>query len=180
MVVMGVSGCGKSSVGIELAGRLGWRFLDGDDFHPAANVAKMASGQALDDRDREGWLARLRKELAMARGRGERVVLACSALKRAYRDELRRGDGGLRFVHLAPGRAWLERRVAEREGHFMPAALLDSQLALLEALGEDEAGVVVGGEGERFPAIGAVVAEVLGGCQGSMVTFRGEDANGIP
>jgi gluconokinase len=131
IVIAGVSGCGKTTVGRALAERLGIPFLDADDFHPPENLAKMRSGVALEDADRWPWLDRLGGELA----RHEAVVLACSALKRRYRDRLRELAGPLDFTLLVVPRAELERRMRERE-HFMPPGLLDSQLADLEA-GDD-------------------------------------------
>jgi carbohydrate kinase (thermoresistant glucokinase family) len=144
---MGVSGCGKSEVGMRLAQALGVDFIEGDRFHSTANVAKMAAGIALTDADREGWLLRLRDELARACAQGRGVVLACSALKRAYRDTLRVSASGsncaLRFVHLAGDEATIAARMAARAGHFMPASLLGSQLRDLEPLQEDEEGIVL-------------------------------------
>ncbi|MDL2357252.1 MAG: gluconokinase [Pseudomonadota bacterium] len=140
-VVMGVSGCGKSAVGSLLAAALHVRFLEGDAFHSAANVAKMAAGIALDDADRADWLQCLQAEIAAARARGEGLVLSCSALKRRYRDLLRTADPQLRFAHLDGARDLLLARMQQRQAHFMPASLLDSQLRDLEPLGADEAGV---------------------------------------
>ncbi len=128
---MGVCGCGKSTVGLALAARLRWPFLDGDDFHPASNVTKMASGTPLTDIDRAPWLDRLRDELASFRQRGERAVLACSALKRAYRVRLLDGTDAS-FVYLKADRDTVASRLALRTGHYMPAGLLDSQFAALE------------------------------------------------
>ena len=138
VVVMGVSGCGKSSVGARLAERLGATFLDADDFHPPANVERMRAGIALTDADRVGWLAALASRLADAAAANESVVLACSALKRSYRDALRRGAPALRLVHLTGSPALLAERIAARTGHYMPPSLLPSQLALLEVPGADE------------------------------------------
>jgi gluconokinase len=142
-VVMGVSGCGKSEVGQRLASSLGVPFLEGDAYHPAANVAKMAAGIPLTDADRAGWLATLRDEIAAARSRGEGLVLACSALKRRYRDLLREADPALHFVHLDGARGLIAQRMLARTAHFMPTSLLDSQLADLEPLGPDEQGLRV-------------------------------------
>jgi len=139
VVVMGVAGCGKSTVGALLAAELGARFLDADALHPAANVAKMAAGQALDDTDRAPWLAAVAASFAP----GESLVIACSALKRAYRDLLRAGAPDLVFVHLAGTPELLAQRIGARPDHFMPPALLASQLATLEPLGADEAGFVL-------------------------------------
>jgi gluconokinase len=142
-VVMGVSGCGKSEVGMRLAQALGAPFIEGDRFHPPANVRKMSAGIPLSDADREGWLALLRDELARGCAGGAAVVLACSALKRAYRDTLRASGCRLRFVHLTGARATIAARMAARAGHYMPASLLDSQLRDLEPLQADEAGIVL-------------------------------------
>ena len=136
VVVMGVSGCGKSSVGEALGRLLDVPYFDGDDLHPAENVAKMAAGVPLTDADRWPWLDRVAAVLA---GQAP-VIVGCSALKRAYRDRIRAGAGGpVRFVHLAGSRPVIEARMAARTGHFMPAALLDSQFAALEPPGPDEA-----------------------------------------
>jgi gluconokinase len=141
LVVMGVSGSGKTTVGARLAQRLGWDFAEGDDFHPAANVAKMAAGHALTDADRGPWLEAIAAWIDAELQAGRRGVITCSALKRRYRDELRRA--GVRFVYLRVARAELELRLTNRPGHFMPASLLDSQLAALEPPGTDEAALTV-------------------------------------
>jgi gluconokinase len=127
VVVMGVSGSGKTTVGAALADALGLRFVDGDALHPAANVAKMAAGIPLDDVDRWPWLDAIGAVLAEAP-----VVVACSALKRAYRDRLRAAAPGLQLVFLDGSPALLASRMTARPGHFMPPSLLDSQLATLE------------------------------------------------
>ncbi|TQK06864.1 gluconokinase [Herbaspirillum sp. SJZ107] len=141
-IVMGVSGCGKSEVGQRLAQALGVSFLEGDAYHSASNVAKMAAGTPLDDHDRAGWLATLQVEIAAARAREEGLVLACSALKRRYRDLLRAADPHLRFVHLSGPRDLIAERMRARTAHYMPASLLDSQLRDLEPLQDDEAGLL--------------------------------------
>jgi gluconokinase len=138
-VVMGVSASGKSTVGRLLAERLGATYLDGDDFHPPENVARMAAGQALTDADRQGWLAGLSARLGQAREAGEGVVLSCSALKRRYRDVLRLGAPDLKLAYLHGSRELLAARIAARKNHYMPASLLDSQLAALEPPQADEA-----------------------------------------
>ena len=143
VVVMGVCGCGKSTVGERLARELGALFIEGDAFHPPANVARMAAGIALTDADRQGWLEALAAQLADARRAGRSVVLACSALKRRYRDVLRLGAPDLRVVHLAGDRAMLAARLAARQGHYMPASLLDSQLATLETPDPDERAITL-------------------------------------
>lgn len=134
ILVMGVSGVGKTSVAKALATALNLPFVDADDLHTAANRAKMAAGKALNDDDRWPWLA-----TCAAATTGD-VVLACSALKRSYRDHLRAGVAGpLHIIHLTAPRAVIAERLAARKGHFMPATLLDSQLATLEAPGPHEA-----------------------------------------
>jgi len=138
VVLMGVSGCGKSTVGEGLAAHLGWRFVEGDSLHPPENVAKMAAGQALDDEDRAGWLAALAEVLAQARQAGQGLVISCSALKRSYRDRLRAGDAQALFVHLEGGQSVIAARIAQRTHLYMPASLLDSQFAALQPPEPDE------------------------------------------
>ncbi|MDI7863480.1 gluconokinase [Rhizobiaceae bacterium n13] len=133
LVVMGVSGCGKSSVGEKLAAHYSVPFVEGDQLHPASNVAKMAEGTPLTDADRTPWLAEIGSGLRAAREKGEGIVLSCSALKRSYRDQLRAAAGdGLAFVYLEGSRSLLESRMGARKGHFMPTSLLESQLQTLE------------------------------------------------
>ncbi|QFQ88992.1 AAA family ATPase [Paracoccus kondratievae] len=143
IVVMGVSGAGKSTTGEALARHLGWPFVEGDSFHPEANVAKMRAGIPLDDADREPWLRALATEIARNEAQRQSSVMGCSSLKRAYRDILRTGAPVVRFLHVHGSRELLESRLSHREGHFFPAKLLDSQLATLELLGPDEDGTVV-------------------------------------
>lgn len=136
VVLMGVSGCGKSSVGAALAERLGVPYRDGDDLHPPANVARMRAGTPLTDADRWPWLDRVAAALRLEAP----LIIGCSALKRSYRDRLRAGVGagagdGLTFVHLAGSRDLIAARMATRPGHYMPVSLLDSQFAILEAPG---------------------------------------------
>lgn len=137
---MGVSGSGKTTLAAALAQRLRVPFADADDFHPAANVGKMAAGEPLDDADRMPWLDAIGAWLGARPSGG---VVACSALRRSYRDRLRGYADGLRCVHVHGDREVIERRVASRTGHFMPPELLDSQLETLEPLDPDEAGFVV-------------------------------------
>lgn len=139
VVVMGVCGCGKSEVGRRLAGRLGCRFVEGDEHHPPANIAKMSAGTPLTDEDRFGWLATLAGFIAEADRRGEALVLSCSALKRKYRDQLRGGSRRVAFLHLHGDRALITERMTARSAHFMPTSLIDSQFAALETPGPDEA-----------------------------------------
>lgn len=136
LVVMGVSGSGKSTVARLLAERLDWPLLEGDEMHPPANIAKMAAGYRLTDADRGPWLARIRAWIDGQIARGEPAVVTCSALKRAYRDVLR--DPRVVFVHLTGTPELLRARLVARRDHFMPAGLLDSQLADLEPPGPDE------------------------------------------
>ncbi len=140
-VVMGVCGCGKSTVGIALARRFCVAFVEGDKFHPAANVEKMSAGMPLDDDDRAGWLQALADQIRQARDRNAGLVVSCSALKRRYRDVLRQADPGLRFAHLHGPRELIAARLGGRADHYMPPALLDSQLRDLEPLQRDEGGL---------------------------------------
>ena len=140
VVVMGVSGSGKSTVGAALAGRLRVPFEDADDLHPSANIAKMSRGEPLDDADRYPWLELIGMWLVNHADGG---VIACSALKRKYRDQLRHHCHDVVFLHLEGGRELIEKRQASRPGHFMPASLLTSQFQTLEPLAPDERGVVV-------------------------------------
>ncbi len=133
-VIMGVMGCGKSTIGSALAARLSLNFIDGDDLHPQTNVEKMARGEALNDEDRWGWLEEVGRTL-----RSGGAIIACSALKRRYRDVIRSSaDEPICFIWLNGSRETLLERVSKRPGHFMPASLLDSQLATLEPLESDE------------------------------------------
>ena len=138
LVVMGVSGCGKSALGAVLAQRLRWRFLEGDTLHSCASVAKMAAGTPLSDEDRREWLLRLQQTIASARIDGLPLVLSCSALKRRYRDVLREGDPELALLYLDGDPQLIATRLQKRTDHFMPVGLLASQLRDLEPPGEDE------------------------------------------
>ena len=138
VIISGVSGSGKTTVGAMLAGRLGWPFADADDFHPAANVAKMRAGIPLTDDDRQPWLRAITAWMDEHITRGESAVVGCSALKRSYRDQLLGGRPEARLVFLAIDREVLTRRLAARVGHFFPEQLLASQLAALEPPGPDE------------------------------------------
>ena len=136
-VVMGVAGCGKSSIGVAFAELIGATFTDGDDLHPPENVAKMAIGSALNDQDRAPWLQKVGHALANEESLPH--VIGCSALKRKYRDTIRDNAGGeVTFIHLDGSRELIARRMAERVDHFMPSSLLDSQFAALEPLEQDE------------------------------------------
>ncbi|CAL9609033.1 Gluconokinase [Streptomyces sp. enrichment culture] len=158
VVVMGVAGTGKTTVGRLLAKALGLPFAEGDDHHPPANVAKMTAGIPLDDDDRRPWLDAVAARLG-GRPPGTGAVVSCSALRRAYRDRLRAAVPEAVFVHLAGDRRLIEGRIAARTGHFMPPALLDSQFAVLEPLGPDEPGAVVDVSGTpEETAAGALAA----------------------
>ena len=142
-VIMGVCGCGKSTVGAALARAFGVAFIEGDAYHPAPNVIKMSAGEPLTDDDRAGWLQALAREIAAARARGQGIVVSCSALKRRYRDVLRQADPDLRFAHLQGPRGMIAARMQTRIGHYMPISLLDSQLRDLEPLQPGEAGLTL-------------------------------------
>lgn len=135
---MGVAGSGKSSIGAALAARHGWPFLEGDDLHPPANVARMASGLPLTDADRGEWLAAIARHIADADGAGAGLVVACSALKRRYRDQLSAASARVLFLFLTGDKALIASRMAHRAGHFMPLSLIDSQFEALEAPQPDE------------------------------------------
>lgn len=160
LVVMGVSGSGKSTVGAAIAQRLRVPFADADDFHPEANIAKMTAGQALDDRDREPWLEAIGEWLETHLDGG---VMSCSALKRSYRDELRRHASEVTFLHLEGSREVIAARQASRPGHFMPASLLDSQFATLEPLQRDERGTVI----DVDQSVDAIVDQYARSCVGT-------------
>jgi gluconokinase len=132
VVVIGVSASGKSTLGQALAAVLGWQFIEGDDFHPPGNVVKMRRGEPLTDADRTPWLADLNRRIMQVDGAGEDAVLACSALKKRYRDVLRGGIRDIRFVYLCGDPELIRARMQGRQGHFMSASLLDSQNAALE------------------------------------------------
>ena len=137
VIIFGVSGAGKTTVGRLLARELGWRFIEADDFHPPANIEKMRSGHPLTDQDRWPWLERLRQQIERSLAAGENAVLACSALKRAYRDRLRVAEA-VKFVFLHGDYALIEKQLRSRHGHFMNAALLQSQFDDLEEPQQDE------------------------------------------
>jgi len=155
IVLMGVSGVGKTEVGTKLAEALGGRFAEGDDYHPPANVAKMESGVPLDDADRQPWLEAMSREIGRWLDAGATVVLACSALKARYREILQAGRQGVRFVYLRGSRDLIASRLEQRRGHYMPPSLLDSQFAALE---EPDCAIRVGVD--QTPE--AIVVEILG------------------
>jgi gluconokinase len=138
LVFMGVSGCGKTTVAAILAGRLGWRFEEGDALHPQSNVEKMEAGHPLTDEDRAPWLEKVARWVDERLDAGENGIITCSALKRSYRDVISRRGSGVLFVYLAGSRETIAARLAVRHGHFMPSSLLDSQFADLEEPTSDE------------------------------------------
>lgn len=157
VVVMGVSGSGKSTVAAGLVDRLGCEFAEGDDFHPPANVAKMRAGTPLDDDDRWPWLRSLGAWIGEREQAGRDVVVTCSALRRSYRDLLRDGHPSVWFAHVTVDPELLRERVEQRTGHYMPSALLESQLATLQPLQDDEPGASISGAGTP----GTVVDQLL-------------------
>jgi gluconokinase len=158
VIVAGVSGSGKTTVGALLAGRLGWTFADADDFHPAANVEKMRAGIPLTDADRWPWLQAVAAWMDERIARGEDAVIACSALKRSYRDLLLTGRPGARMVFLAPDREVLARRLAARHGHFFPEHLLASQFDALEPPGPDEGVLTVVSADDPAATVARIIA----------------------
>jgi gluconokinase len=143
LILMGVSGSGKTTIGERLAARMSWRYEDADTFHPASNVAKMSAGQPLTDRDRWPWLKAIAAEIDRACTAGERVVIGCSALRRVYRDVLVHGRDDVRFIYLDGTQAMIADRLGQRKGHFMPPGLLASQFQTLEPPTPDERAVTV-------------------------------------
>jgi gluconokinase len=160
LVVMGVSGSGKSTVGALIAEKLGWIFVDGDSFHTPEHVAKMHAGHALDDEDRAPWLARIAVWIRHRLEAGESGVVVCSALRRAYRDILTGGSRRVRLVYLEGDKALIAGRLAERQGHFMAPRLLDSQFATLEVPGTDEHPITVAIAGPPEMIAERVVAQL--------------------
>ena len=160
VVVAGVSGSGKSTVGALLATRLGWPFTDGDALHPAANVAKMRAGHPLTDADREPWLAAVTARIDSYRAADQPAVLACSALKRRYRDELTAGRPDVRIVFLATSRDVLRARLVARHGHFFPAVLLDTQLADAQAPEPAERALVVDETGTPDDTVRLIMSQL--------------------
>jgi len=157
LIVMGVSGSGKSTVGDSLAKRLGWAYEDADQFHPASNVAKMSAGHPLTDDDRWPWLKAIAAEIDRVGDAGEHVVIGCSALKRAYRDILMHGRTDIRLIYLEGTQALIADRIGQRQGHFMPPGLLASQFNTLEPPTSDEHALTVSIDAP----LGAIVDSIL-------------------
>ena len=169
---MGVSGSGKSTVAATLVDRLGWEFAEGDDFHPPANVEKMRAGQPLDDDDRWPWLRILADWIGQHEATGRSAVVTCSALKRSYRDLLADGHPSVWFAHVTADPELIRERVEHRTGHYMPSSLLDSQLAVLEPLGDDEPGARVSGAGSP-PSVVTELLAVLDAERGLRLSGQG-------
>jgi gluconokinase len=163
IVVMGVSGSGKTAIGSRLATTLGYTFHDADDFHPPENVARMRSGLPLDDGHRAPWLDQLAELVARSIATGQGIVLACSALARRYRDRIGTGRSEVRLVHLDGDEQLIRQRIEGRAGHFMPAALLASQLAALEKPTADEAAITVAIAAPPDRIVASIVAALGGG-----------------
>jgi len=162
VVVMGVSGSGKTTVAALLASTLHWEFVEGDDLHPAANVAKMHAGTPLSDADRAPWLARIAATIDRLRAAGQGGVVACSALRRVYRDVLIGDRPGVALVYLRGDHDVLAARMRARPGHFMPVSLLDSQLATLEEPGADEHPIVLPITGTPAATVRAIISALEG------------------
>ena len=157
-VIMGVAGCGKTSVGTALASRLGWQFIDGDALHPASNIHKMESGIPLTDADRLPWLKQVGQSL---RDHAGTIAIGCSALKRSYRDVSREAAGQkVCFLFLDGSRELIEKRMSERTGHFMPLSLLDSQFATLERPQADEDAVIISIDGDLASIIDQITSKL--------------------
>ena len=167
VIVAGVSGSGKTTVGALLAGRLHWRFADADDFHPAANIEKMRAGIPLTDEDRWPWLRAIAAWMDERIARDESAVVTCSALKRSYRDALLGGRPEARMIFLAPDRQVLARRLAARHGHFFPAQLLSTQLDALEPPQPDEHVITVTPADEPADTVASIIAILWPGEGGS-------------
>jgi gluconokinase len=162
IIVMGVSGSGKSTIASLLAMRLGWTYGDADWFHPPENVAKMHAGHALTDEDRWPWLRAIAAAMDKARRHGKPMVIACSALKRAYRDVLVNGSHDVRIAYLKGQREQIALRMSLRHGHFMPASLLDSQFATLEEPEADERPIVVSIDASPTEIVERIMTELEG------------------
>lgn len=161
VVIMGVTGTGKTTVMQALAERLGWPAAEGDEFHPASNVHKMAAGHPLDDDDRWPWLESIAAWVGGREQAGESALVTCSALRRAYRDLLRRGHPSVWFVHLLAPPAVLAERMEHRSGHYMPVSLLTSQLETLEPLEPDEPGIAVEADRPAAEVVGEIMNAII-------------------
>jgi carbohydrate kinase (thermoresistant glucokinase family) len=160
LILMGVSGSGKTTIGERLAACMSWRYEDADTFHPASNVAKMSAGQPLTDDDRWPWLKAIAAEIDRACAAGERVVIGCSALRRIYRDVLTHGRDDIRFVYLEGTQALIADRLGQRKGHFMPPGLLTSQFQTLEPPAPDERAVTVSIDAEVEVIVDRIISQL--------------------
>jgi gluconokinase len=160
VVVMGISGSGKTTIATALAERLGWTFAEADEFHPAANIAKMSAGTPLTDDDRWPWLQAMRDWMGGEARAGRSTVVTCSALKRSYRDLLDSAEGDVRFVHLSGDTELILERMKTRSGHFMPASLLPSQISTLEPLDDGERGLTLENTGTPDEVTTRIVDEL--------------------
>ena len=172
LIVMGVSGSGKSTIAASLAERLNWTFADGDRFHPASNVAKMSAGQPLTDQDRWPWLQAIADEIDRVCEAGNHVVIACSALRRAYRNVLVHGRSDIRIVFLKGTQPLIAERLARRKGHFMPPGLLDSQFRTLEPPTAEESPVTVSIDASVDTIIDDIVSQLGPGLADSSALGR--------
>jgi gluconokinase len=173
LIVMGVSGSGKSTIGERLAERLAWSYEDGDRFHPPSNVAKMSAGQPLTDNDRWPWLMAIADEVDRVCMAGKHAVIACSALKRAYRDVLVHGRGDVRIIFLDGTQALIANRLTQRKGHFMPPGLLESQFGTLEPPDARENPVTVSIDASPDAIVDDIVRQLRLGPLDSGVARRG-------
>jgi gluconokinase/shikimate kinase len=171
LVLMGVSGCGKTTVAAILSGRLDWPFEEGDDLHPLSNIEKMRSGHPLTDEDRAPWLDTIAIWVEECLDAGENGLITCSALKRSYRDIINRRGHGVKFVYLAGSKELIAERLATRHGHYMPAALLDSQFATLQEPTPDEPAVRID-IGPSAASLADTIIQKLG-----LTTIKGKKEN---
>jgi gluconokinase len=160
LIVMGVSGSGKTTIGERLAARMSWRYEDADTFHPASNVAKMSAGQPLTDEDRWPWLKAIAAEIDRACTAGERLVIGCSALRRVYRDVLVHGRDDVRFVYLEGTQTLIADRLGQRKGHFMPPGLLASQFQTLEPPTPDERAMTVSIDAQAEVIVDRIISQL--------------------
>jgi gluconokinase len=160
LIMMGVSGSGKSTIADRLAERIGWRSVDGDKFHPASNIAKMSAGHPLTDEDRWPWLKAIAAEIDRSCKADEKAVIACSALKRSYRDVLVHGRDDVRIIYLDGSKQLIAERLAKRRGHFMPSDLLDSQFKTLEPPDDSENPVTVSIDGTPDEIVDHIIGQL--------------------